>query len=72
MSKEVEVEFAKGADFTEASRLRVTYTLTSGGLRFPVVYHTWGDDTVTSMEFTEGEARWLGDVLARLFREHGD
>jgi len=65
-----ETEFAKGAEDSEASRLRVTYRVQPGGLRFPVVYHTWGDDSVTSIEFTEGEARWLGDVLARMFREH--
>lgn len=33
---------------------------------FVHVYHSWGDDSVTDMIFTNHEARWLHAVLTRI------
>ena len=67
-----EVPFAKGEDFTETGRMRVTYKHLNGlqpQSRFPVIYHAEGNDSVTELHLTPDEGRWLADALTRMFRD---
>ena len=67
-----EVDFARGAAFTEASRMRVSFSNLNrlhAGEKFPVIYKQLDDGQMQRMSLTPAEGQWLADVLARMFRD---
>jgi len=64
-----EVEFARGDQISNQNIL-VTYTNLNEmqpQAKFPTIYKTWGDNSVTSLSLTPDEGRFLASVLARMF-----
>lgn len=62
-----EILFAKGEEFSEVSRMRITYKKLDRlhpEARYPRIY-----DGKSSIGLTPPEAQWVVDVLTRLLRE---
>ena len=67
---DVEIEFARGTTLG-TQRIRVAYKILNPNEepdgKFPTIYKTEGDDSVTELSLTPAQGKFLAEVLSKMF-----